>query len=139
MYDKLYLSSPGGTPLEETHWSGGMYSPQFERIDKYAQPNNTPPPYGPEKIDLNDYEYEESEQNFPIYTKNYGPTIDLAKKMSSIKEYFNQDECSILRLFLIFLLFYLFVISFGDFLKNLSRKSVIIIIVVILFVLQFNF
>jgi hypothetical protein len=69
----MYTSSPGGIALQDYHWSGGFYSPQFLSYDKWGQSE----PHELYGFNSNisemipEHTYTNQVQQYPIEVKNY--------------------------------------------------------------------
>jgi hypothetical protein len=69
----MYTSSPGGIALQDYHWSGGFYSPNFLSYDKWGQslPHDLYGFNGTVSEMIPKRNYENKLQQFPIPIRNY--------------------------------------------------------------------
>lgn len=140
----MYTSSPGGIALQDYHWSGGFYSPNFLSYDKWGQSlprdlygfNSTESEMIPQKT------YSEKIQQFPIPIRNYEllstevPEIHLPPPQPttyhSYERFQDPDRKRGLILFILFFLaLYIFDKTFDVYIKEINIYIKIIAFVLI--------
>jgi hypothetical protein len=127
-------SSPGGIALQDYHWSGGIYSPQFVSYDNWGQSL----PQDLHGFNTSDSEmipsrsYQNQIQQFPIPARNYEllettpitshesfPTFELSKRQENFDK--NWRYQGIVMLVLLILMIYFFDKTFG---KNIAESNI---------------
>jgi len=133
----MMQSSPGGMALQDYHWSGGFYSPQFVSYDKWGQSlpsdlygfNATDSEMIPSRI------YQNHIQQFPIPVKNYEllettPLTNIpeafpifSQKRPPLTEYFSNTSRyqGVIAIILLILMIYLFDKTFG---KRIEESNI---------------
>jgi hypothetical protein len=119
----MYTSSPGGIALQDYHWSGGFYSPNFLSYDKWGQSlpedlygfNSTNSEMVPQRV------YEDQIQQFPIQANNY--ELLNTTSVPLVYERFespNPDRKPVLFFILFSIALYLFDKTFENYFRNLN-------------------
>ena len=147
MYSNWYEASAGGEPLEDTHWSGGLYSPKFDRTDRFPVKPGTTPPYGPTSVPIGQLS-EKLYSDYPIFQTTYNElpkekpehpwdigSLFKSKKNSNIEYFTNFRNKDLLTWFLIILLAYMVYLIVDDYLRKLSKEQILMIIIVIVFII----